>query len=56
MKRFKYFNITDSSKEQIGIVELCSKCSKDKAYIKASKIKNLTLEDFKKLFDIEELI
>jgi len=53
MKRFKYFNITDSSKEQIGIVE---SRSRDKAYIKASKIKNLTLEDFKKLFDIEELI
>jgi|TARA_R110000803_G_scaffold42850_6_gene91753 hypothetical protein len=52
MKQFKYFNIKDSHKEQIGIVQ---SHSLDEAYIKASKIKNLNLEEFKKIFSIEEV-
>ena len=52
MKRYKYFNINDLKKEKL--VSLRAN-NKDEAFSIASKIKNLPLESFKKIFGIELL-
>ena len=51
MNKYKYFFQKDKSKEAIGKV---TARNLEEAYIKASKIKDLTLESFKWVFKIEE--
>ena len=52
MKKYKYFNLNDSTKETIGIVNAESI---NEAYSKACSRKELPLKDFKSLFKIEKL-
>ena len=52
MKKWKYFCLSDSTKETIGIVEARSK---KEAYIVASKVKDLELIPFKDIFKIEQV-
>ena len=51
-RQFKYFNRGDKKKEQVGVVKADSIYI---ATIKASTRKNLTLEQFNNLFEIEEI-
>jgi hypothetical protein len=51
MNKYKYFFQRDKVKEAIGKV---TARTLEEAYIKASEIKNLTLEDFKGVFKVEE--
>lgn len=50
--KFRYFYKTDSSKESIGVVE---GQNINNAFEVASKIKQLSIEKFKKIFNIEKL-
>lgn len=52
MKKYKYFFISDSSKEAIGKVKALSE---DRAIKKASQKKRLSVNHFLKLFNIEEI-
>jgi hypothetical protein len=49
---YKFFIKGDKNKEKIGEIIAISL---EKAYLIASKIKNLSLKSFKKLFKVEEL-
>lgn len=50
MKKWKYFSVRDSQKEAIGIVY--SK-TLNGAYFISSTLKNLPIEEFKKIFRVE---
>lgn len=52
MKKWKYFYLSDSNKETIGIV-LAENV--EEAYDISSEIKNLPLTEFKTIFGIEML-
>ena len=52
MRKFKYFNRGDKSREQVGVIEA------DSIYIaslKACEKKKLTLTEFNHLFEVEEI-
>ena len=51
-KKFKYFCISDNTKEAIGKV---TAKNLQEAYIKASHIKRLAPMQFKKIFDVQEI-
>jgi hypothetical protein len=51
MNKYKYFFQRDNNKEAIGKVIARNL---EEAYIKASKIKNLTLDGFKVVFKVEK--
>ena len=51
MNKYKYFFQKDKNKEAIGKV---TARNLEEAYVKASKIKDLTLESFKWVFKVEE--
>ena len=51
MNKYKYFFQKDKNKEAIGKI---TASNLKEAYIKASKIKDLTLESFKGVFKVEE--
>ena len=51
-KTFKYFCISDNTKEAIGKV---TAKNLQEAYIKASHIKRLAPMQFKKIFDVKEI-
>ena len=48
--QYQFFGISDSKKEKLGAVQANSL---EEAYIVASKMKNLPLNTFKKLFSVE---
>lgn len=50
--QYTFFNIHDENQEKLGIVEASSL---EEAYLIASKIKNLPLKSFKKLFIVEKI-
>ena len=50
--QYTFFNIHDKNQEKLGIVEASSL---EEAYLIASKIKNLPLKSFKKLFIVEKI-
>ena len=52
MKKWKYYILTDLNKEAVGTLY-----AEDinEAYLIASKIKNLSPTEFKKIFGVEEL-
>ena len=52
MKKYKYFFRSDLSKETIGIVKAKNL---QQAFLKASKKKQLPLEEFIELFFVEEV-
>tara|TARA_R110000796_G_C14510692_1_gene429851 strand:+ start:1164 stop:1328 length:165 start_codon:yes stop_codon:yes gene_type:complete len=52
MKQYKYFFISDSSREQIGLVEANSRYE---AMKKAASKKQLTLNHFLEIFSVEHL-
>ena len=52
MKRYKYFFISDSSKEAIGKVKALSE---NRAIEKASQKKRLSVNHFLELFNVEEI-
>jgi hypothetical protein len=52
MNTYKYYFISDDKKEALGKVYASNL---ESAFIKASRKKNLSLEDFKKLFSIETI-
>lgn len=50
--QYTFFNIHDGNQEKLGILQASSL---EEAYITASKIKNLSLKSFKKLFIVEKI-
>tara|TARA_R110002020_G_scaffold121086_1_gene275454 strand:- start:620 stop:793 length:174 start_codon:yes stop_codon:yes gene_type:complete len=50
--QYRYFSSTDKKKETVGVV---TSDTLEEAYISASKIKNLSLDTFKKLFTVEKM-
>ena len=52
MKKYKYFFISDSTKEAIGKVRAISE---DRAIEKASQKKRLSINHFLELFNVEEI-
>ena len=50
--QYRYFSVTDKNKDTVGIVN--SNTLED-AYLMASKIKKLPLDQFKKLFIVEKV-
>jgi hypothetical protein len=52
MKKWKYYILADLDKEAVGIVHAKNV---DGAYLIASVLKHLPLEEFKKIFGIERL-
>jgi hypothetical protein len=52
MRKWKYFNLRDDKKEALGVV---NSSDEKGAYILASKIKNLPISLFRKLFRLEKL-
>ena len=50
--QYYFFSINDSKKEKLGIVQADSI---EGAYMVASRVKNLPLDEFKKLFKVEEV-
>jgi|TARA_R110001606_G_scaffold362673_1_gene516505 hypothetical protein len=50
--KYRYFSVRDKNKDTVGVVN--SNTLKD-AYLMASKIKNLPLDTFKKLFTVEKI-
>jgi hypothetical protein len=50
--KFKYFYKNDANKESIGIIK---SSNLNTAFEIASKIKQLSVEKFKKIFNIEEV-
>ena len=51
MSKFKFYQKNDSTEETIGVIDAKNV---ENAYIIASNIKRLPLEDFKKLFLIKK--
>tara|TARA_R110000822_G_scaffold142006_6_gene279961 strand:+ start:1297 stop:1458 length:162 start_codon:yes stop_codon:yes gene_type:complete len=52
MSKFKFYQIHDSKKESLSIF---TSQTLTEAYIIASNLKKLPLEDFKKLFKVEKI-
>ena len=52
MKKFKYYSRGDKSKEQVGLIDAKSIYM---ASLKACEIKKLTLTEFNRLFEVEEI-
>ena len=50
--QYTFFNIFDVEKEKLGLIQASSL---EEAYLIASKIKNLPLKSFKKLFIVEKI-
>ena len=50
--KYKYYNLTSQTKEAVGVVKAESL---NEAYNIAAKTKQLTLVQFKKLFEVEQL-
>jgi len=50
--QYTFFNIFDVEKEKLGLIQASSL---EEAYLIASKIKNLSLKSFKKLFIVEKV-
>ena len=50
--QYRFFSVNDKKKETVGIV---TSDTLEAAYLSASKIKNLSLDRFKKLFTVEEM-
>jgi hypothetical protein len=49
--KYRFFSVSDKNKETVGTV---TSDTLEEAYLMASKIKNLKLESFKKLFKVEK--
>jgi len=50
--KYRFFSVNDKNKETVGTV---TSDTLEEAYLMASKIKNLKLESFKKLFKVEKI-
>jgi len=50
--QYRYFSITDKNRDTVGMVHADTL---EDAYLMASKIKKLPLDDFKKLFKVEKI-
>jgi|TARA_R110000803_G_scaffold38287_1_gene82644 hypothetical protein len=50
--QYQFFSINNSEKEKLGVVQANSI---EEAYTVASKVKNLPIDEFKKLFKVEEV-
>ncbi len=50
--QYRYFSSTDKNKDTVGVV---NSDTLEDAYLMASKIKNLPLDAFKKLFTVEKM-
>ena len=50
--QYHFFSINDSKKEKLGVVQANSI---EEAYMIASRVKNLPLDEFKKLFKVEQV-
>jgi len=50
--QYRYFSITDKNRDTVGMVNADTL---EDAYLMASKIKKLPLDDFKKLFKVEKI-
>ena len=50
--RYRFFSVNDKNRETVGTV---TSDTLEEAYISASKIKNLSLDTFKKLFTVEKM-
>ena len=50
--RYRFFSVNDKKKETVGTL---TSDTLEGAYLSASKIKNLSLDKFKKLFTVEEM-
>tara|TARA_R110000803_G_scaffold9261_1_gene29375 strand:+ start:121 stop:294 length:174 start_codon:yes stop_codon:yes gene_type:complete len=50
--QYRFFSVNDKKKETVGIV---TSDTLEEAYLSASKIKNLSLDRFKKLFTVEKM-
>ena len=50
--KYRYFSVTDKKKDTVGMV---NSDTLEDAYLMASKIKNLPLDTFKKLFTVEKM-
>ena len=50
--QYRYFSVTDKNKDTVGMV---NSDTLEDAYLMASQIKKLPLDDFKKLFKVEKV-
>ena len=50
--QYRYFSITDKNRDTVGMV---NSDTLEDAYLMASKMKKLPLDDFKKLFKVEKI-
>ena len=50
--KYRYFSVTDKKKDTVGVV---NSDTLEDAYLMASKVKKLPLDDFKKLFKVEKI-
>jgi len=50
--KYRFFSVSDKYKETVGTI---TSDTPEEAYLMASKIKNLSLESFKKLFKVEKI-
>jgi uncharacterized protein YrzB (UPF0473 family) len=53
MKKYKFYSLTDKDEDAIYIFDASNI---EEAYVLASQIKKLPLEDFKKIFKVEEIL
>jgi len=53
MKKYKFYSLTDKDEDAIYIFDASNI---EEAYILASQIKKLPLEDFKKIFKVGEIL
>ena len=50
--KYRFFSVNDKNHETVGTV---TSDTLEEAYLAASKMKNLSLESFKKLFKVEKI-
>jgi len=50
--KYRYFSAADKNKDTVGMV---NSDTLEDAYLMASKVKKLPLDDFKKLFKVEKI-
>tara|TARA_B100000780_G_C20893419_1_gene355562 strand:+ start:304 stop:477 length:174 start_codon:yes stop_codon:yes gene_type:complete len=50
--KYRFFSVNDKNKETVGTV---TSDTLEEAYLAASKMKNLSLDAFKKLFTVEKM-
>ena len=50
--QYHFFSMNDSKKEKLGVVHANST---EEAYMIASRVKNLPLDEFKKLFKVKQV-